>query len=61
MNWLYIFLGFSLLIILHEGGHFLAAKATGMRCACSAAPGPIRALSMLNRHATMLVFPLRSG
>jgi regulator of sigma E protease len=31
MNWLYIFLGFSLLIILHEGGHFLAAKATGMR------------------------------
>jgi regulator of sigma E protease len=31
MNWLYIFLGFSLLIVLHEGGHFLAAKATGMR------------------------------
>jgi regulator of sigma E protease len=31
VNWLYIFLGFSLLIILHEGGHFLAAKATGMR------------------------------
>jgi regulator of sigma E protease len=31
MNWLYIFLGFSALIILHEGGHFLAAKATGMR------------------------------
>jgi len=31
MNWLYIFLGFSLLIILHEGGHFFAAKATGMR------------------------------
>ncbi len=31
MNWLYIFLGFSLLIILHEGGHFVAAKATGMR------------------------------
>jgi regulator of sigma E protease len=31
MNWLYIFLGFSLLIILHEGGHFAAAKATGMR------------------------------
>jgi regulator of sigma E protease len=31
MNWLYIFLGFSLLIILHEGGHFLADKATGMR------------------------------
>jgi regulator of sigma E protease len=31
MTWLYVFLGFSLLIILHEGGHFLAAKATGMR------------------------------
>jgi regulator of sigma E protease len=31
MNWLLIFLGFSLLIILHEGGHFFAAKATGMR------------------------------
>src|SRR6185312_2989336 len=31
MNWLYIFLGFSLLIVLHEGGHFVAAKATGMR------------------------------
>jgi regulator of sigma E protease len=31
MNWLYIFLGFSLLIILHEGGHYVAAKATGMR------------------------------
>jgi regulator of sigma E protease len=31
MNWLLIFLGFSLLIIFHEGGHFLAAKATGMR------------------------------
>jgi regulator of sigma E protease len=31
MNWLLIFLGFSLLIILHEAGHFLAAKATGMK------------------------------
>jgi regulator of sigma E protease len=31
MNWVYIFLGFSLLIVLHEGGHFAAAKATGMR------------------------------
>jgi len=31
MNWLLIFLGFSLLIILHEAGHFLTAKATGMR------------------------------
>jgi len=31
MNWLLILLGFSLLIILHEGGHYVAAKATGMR------------------------------
>ncbi len=31
MSWLLIFLGFSALIILHETGHFLAAKATGMR------------------------------
>ncbi len=31
MSWLLVFLGFSLLIILHEGGHFFAAKATGMR------------------------------
>ncbi|MBS1878819.1 MAG: site-2 protease family protein [Actinobacteria bacterium] len=31
MSWVLIFLGFSLLIILHEGGHYLAAKATGMR------------------------------
>ena len=31
MNWLLIFLGFALLIILHEGGHYFAAKATGMR------------------------------
>lgn len=31
MNWLLIFLGFSALIILHEAGHFVAAKATGMR------------------------------
>jgi regulator of sigma E protease len=31
MNWLYIFLGFSALIVLHEAGHFVAAKATGMR------------------------------
>ena len=31
MNWVYIFLGFSLLVILHEGGHYVAAKATGMR------------------------------
>jgi regulator of sigma E protease len=31
MSWLYIFLGFSALIVLHEAGHFFAAKATGMR------------------------------
>jgi len=31
MNWIYIFIGFSALIILHEAGHFFAAKATGMR------------------------------
>jgi regulator of sigma E protease len=31
MSWLFVFLGFSLLIILHEGGHYAAAKATGMR------------------------------
>jgi regulator of sigma E protease len=31
MSWILIFVGFSLLIILHEAGHFFAAKATGMR------------------------------
>jgi regulator of sigma E protease len=31
MNWLYIFAGFALLIMLHEAGHYVAAKATGMR------------------------------
>jgi len=31
MNWVLIFIGFSLLIVLHEAGHFFAAKATGMR------------------------------
>jgi regulator of sigma E protease len=31
MNWLYIFLGFCLLIMLHEAGHYVVAKATGMR------------------------------
>jgi regulator of sigma E protease len=30
MNWLLIFLGFCVLIILHEAGHFTAAKMTGM-------------------------------
>ncbi len=31
MSWLYVFLGFCFLIMLHEAGHFVAAKATGMR------------------------------
>jgi regulator of sigma E protease len=31
MSWLWVFVGFCLLIILHEAGHFVAAKATGMR------------------------------
>jgi regulator of sigma E protease len=31
VSWLYAFLGFAVLIILHEFGHFAAAKAVGMR------------------------------
>jgi regulator of sigma E protease len=31
MSWLLVFLGFSLLIVLHEAGHYFAARATGMR------------------------------
>lgn len=31
MAYLYAFIGFALLIILHEAGHFTAAKAVGMR------------------------------
>jgi len=31
MSWLLAFVGFALLIILHEFGHFIAAKAVGMR------------------------------
>ncbi len=31
MSWLVVLFGFCLLIIVHEGGHYLAAKATGMR------------------------------
>jgi regulator of sigma E protease len=31
MSWILAFLGFAVLIILHEAGHFLAAKAVGMR------------------------------
>ena len=31
MSWLLAFAGFALLVILHEAGHFAAAKAVGMR------------------------------
>src|SRR5881398_2891317 len=31
MSWLLAFAGFSALIILHEFGHFIVAKQTGMR------------------------------
>src|SRR5688572_23261214 len=31
MSWLLAFVGFAVLIILHEFGHFAAAKAVGMR------------------------------
>ena len=31
MSWVLAFAGFSALIALHEAGHFVAAKATGMR------------------------------
>ena len=31
MSWVLVFVGFSLLIILHELGHFAVAKAVGMR------------------------------
>ena len=31
MSWVLAFVGFAALIILHEFGHFMAAKATGMR------------------------------
>jgi regulator of sigma E protease len=31
MSWLLAFVGFALLIVLHELGHFAAAKAVGMR------------------------------
>jgi regulator of sigma E protease len=31
VSWLYTFIGFAALIILHEAGHFVAAKAVGMR------------------------------
>ncbi len=31
MSWFLVFLGLCTLIVLHEAGHFFAAKATGMR------------------------------
>ncbi|HEY1853071.1 MAG TPA: M50 family metallopeptidase [Solirubrobacterales bacterium] len=31
MSWLLVFLGLCFLVIIHEAGHFVAAKATGMR------------------------------
>ena len=31
MSWLFVFLGFIALIVLHEFGHFVVAKMTGMR------------------------------
>src|SRR5215469_13014510 len=31
MSWLWVFIGFCFLIIIHEAGHFVAAKAVGMR------------------------------
>ena len=31
MSYVYAFLGFALLIVVHEAGHFAAAKAVGMR------------------------------
>ncbi len=31
MSWLLAFVGFAALIILHEFGHFIVAKAVGMR------------------------------
>jgi regulator of sigma E protease len=31
VSWILAFVGFSLLVILHEAGHFAAAKAVGMR------------------------------
>jgi regulator of sigma E protease len=31
MSWLAVFLGFCFLIMIHEAGHFVAAKAVGMR------------------------------
>ncbi len=31
MSWFWVFVGFCFLIVIHEAGHFVAAKAVGMR------------------------------
>ena len=31
MSWVLAIAGFALLVVLHEAGHFTAAKAVGMR------------------------------
>lgn len=31
MSWVWVFIGFCFLIVIHEAGHFVAAKAVGMR------------------------------
>jgi regulator of sigma E protease len=31
MSWVWVFIGFCFLILIHEAGHFFAAKAVGMR------------------------------
>jgi regulator of sigma E protease len=31
MSWFWVFIGFCFLIMIHEAGHFVAAKVTGMR------------------------------
>ena len=31
MSWVLAFAGFAMLVVLHEAGHFVAAKAVGMK------------------------------
>jgi regulator of sigma E protease len=31
MSWIWVFVGFCFLVLIHEAGHFVAAKAVGMR------------------------------
>ena len=42
MSWFWVFVGFCLLIVLHEAGHFFAAKARTMFTAGPAATTTIR-------------------